>query len=414
MIRKGLFFLYVIIASTSLFSQLQVKNYFSFTGKKDISVNTIAQDKTGFLWIGTNNGLYRFDGRSGTAIDAFSKKEVTAVFVGHDDVIWIGTKHGRVYTLNHDHLDSVAISNEEKITAFCELNGSLFIGTYGNGLYRYLNKEKTEHYTTQNGLGDDVIYCLTTDHKEQIWCATDGGVTQLTVTKQLFFKIISDKTGLPDNIVRSITVSKDRLLISMQDSGVCYYNLIKNNIERIPFFNKWSLGTVLNARSEIPEKLTITTERNGIITISEGRFSVYDYEKYIQGSSVNTVFFDKSNQIWIGSKKGLSQLYSRRYDFINASKGLTDDKILALATDNDHSIWIGTTMGISRIMTNGEGHYIVEKIRDLTKYTISCAAKSPEGEIWFGTYGNRIIVLSPKNSKIRVINVKDNALPNEK
>jgi PAS domain S-box-containing protein len=412
MIRQGIFFLCFIVASKSLPAQLQVKNYFSFTGKKDISVNAIAQDNTGFLWIGTNTGLYRFDGRSGTALEVFSKKEITAVFSGKDQVIWVGTKAGKVYRFSHNRLDSLVLDNEEKITSFCELKGSLFIGTYGNGLYNYQDK-KIAHYNRENGLGDDVLYGLTTDGKENIWCATDGGVTQITINTQLFFKVISDKTGLPDNIVRNVSLIENRLLISMQDSGVCYYNLAKNSIERIPFFNKWTLGTVLNARSEIPEKLTITTERNGIIVISEGRFSIYDYEKNIQGSAANTVFFDKTNQLWIGSKKGLSQLYSRRYDFINASKGLTDDKILALATDNDNSIWIGTTTGISKVMTNGEGHYVVQKIQDLTKYTISCAAKSPDGDIWFGTYGNGIIVLSPENNKSIIINSKDNALPND-
>lgn len=417
MIKRIILTISLFALSTALFSQFQVKNYFSFTGKKDISVNTIAQDKTGFLWVGTNNGLYKFDGRSTTACDYFSKKEITALFIDSAQTLWIGTKTGKVFFLkNTTRLDSLNLKdfvNEEKITAFCELNHFLFIATYGNGLYKYSNA-KAEHYTTQNGLGDDVIYSLATDYKNRVWCSTDGGITQIDLSgKQPAFKIISDKIGLPDNIVRNITLSQNRLLIAMQDSGACYYNLKTNAIERIPFFYKWTLGTVLSARSEIPEKLTIATEKNGIIIISDGKFSIYDYEKSIQGSSVNTVFFDHTNQLWLGSKKGLSQLYSKRYDFINSSRGLTDDKILALAIDNDNSIWIGTTTGISKIMTTGDGKYVVEKIQDLTKYTISCATRSPDGNIWFGTYGNGIIILSAENHKNVIINSKDDALSND-
>lgn len=416
MIRQVFFFVCVFLLSSSLFPQLQVKNYFSFTGKKDIAVNTIAQDATGFLWVATNNGLYKFDGRSGTAIEPFSKKEITAVFIAQNGVVWAGTKNGKVFSLNHGRVDSLLLdANEDKITSFYELGGSLYIGTYGQGLFRYTGKaQKPNHYTRENGLSDDVIYALAGDGKQRLWCSTDGGVTQLDVSKnEPAFKVISDRSGLPDNIVRNVSMCDDRLLISMQDSGVCYYNLKSSRIERIPFFYNWSLGTVLQARSEVPEKLTIATERNGIISISEGKFSIYDYSKLIQGTSINTVFIDKTNQIWTGSKKGLSQLYGRRYDFINNSKGLTDDKILALATDNDHSIWIGTTMGISRVMRTGEGRYVIEKIQDLTKYTISCAAKSPDGDIWFGTYGNGIIVLSAENQKSIIINSKDDALPND-
>ena len=420
MTRQLFLCVYVLLLSSGLFSQLQVKNYFSFTGKKDISVNTIAQDATGFLWVATNKGLYKFDGHSGTAVEPFSGKEVTAVFIAKNGTVWAGTRNGKVFSLSRGRLDSLLlVDNEEKITSFCELNGNLYIGTYGRGLYRYAgasNKKPNSlsHYTLENGLSDDVIYALTGDGRQHIWCSTDGGVTQLDVSgNEPAFKIISDRTGLPDNIVRNVSIADNRLLISMQDSGVCYYNLKSSRIERIPFFYNWTLGTVLHARSEVPEKLTIATEQNGIITISEGKFSVYDYSRLIQGASINTVFFDKANQIWVGSKKGLSQLYGRRYDFINSAKGLTDDKILALATDNDHSIWIGTTMGISRVMRTGKGPYVTEKIQDLTKYTISCAAKSPDGDIWFGTYGNGIIVLSAGNQKSILINSKDDALPND-
>lgn len=379
-------------------------------------VNVIAQDQTGFLWVGTNNGLYKFDGRSGTALDFFSKKVISAVYIANDGTLWAGTKTGKVFFMNRNRPDSLALTNTEKITAFCELAGSLYIGTYGGGIFRYTpgSRKAPEHYTRETGLSDDVIYTLTTDGKEHVWCSTDGGITQIGSGKgALSFKVISDKTGLPDNIVRSVTICDERLVIAMQDSGVCYYNLASSRIERIPFFNAWSLGTVLNARSEVPEKLTITTENHGIITISDSKFSVYDYDKLIQNTSVNTVFFDHTGQIWLGSRKGLSQFYARRYDFLNSSKGLTDDKILALAVDNDHSIWVGTTMGISRIMTTGEGRYVVEKLHDLSKYTISCAAKSPDGDIWFGTYGKGMIVINPKNQKSTFIQAKDGMLAND-
>lgn len=415
MIKQVVFCVCALLLSSRLFAQLQVKNYFSFTGKKDISINHIAQDPTGFLWVATNNGLYKFDGRSGTALEFFSKKEVTAVFIAKNGVVWAGTKNGKVFALNRNRPDSLVLDNEHKITAFCELGGRLYIGTDGKGLYSYAgNTKKLRHYTRNNGLSDDVIYAITSDGKQRLWCSTDGGVTQMDISKnEPVFQVISDRTGLPDNIVRNVSICNERLLIAMQDSGVCYYNLKNSRIERIPFFYNWSLGTVLYARSEVPEKLTIATERNGMITISEGKFSVYDYSKLIQGTSINTIFFDKGNQIWVGSQKGLSQLYTRRYDFINSSKGLMDDKILALATDNDHSIWIGTTTGISRVMTTGEGRYVVEKIQDLTKYTISCAAKSPDGDIWFGTYGNGIIILSAEHQKSVIINSKDDALSND-
>ncbi len=418
MLKKNKILFAFIFSSYLLFPQLQVKNYFSFTGKKDVAVNTITQDKFGFLWIGTAEGVYKFDGKTSIQVakdNPILKKEVTSVFIDSKGTAWIGTKAGKVYFFQNNKIDSLNFpkANEEKITSICEINSVLCFGTYGNGIYILSNNE-LKNFNSEKGLSDNVVYKLITDNKNTLWCATDGGISEIqNITAQPVFKIISNKNGLPDNIVRDISFEEKRLLISMQDSGVCSYNLVSSKIEKIPFFSEWSLGTVINATSHVPNKTIIATEKNGFLQIHNGVISIYNYEKYLQTSGINQLFIDNAKQIWIASKKGISQFYDRRYDFINASKGLLDDKILALATDNDHAIWIGTINGISKIMTDDEGKLIVHKVQEATKYTISCATKAPDGTIWFGTYGNGIIVLSSQTKNVLNINSKNNGLSND-
>lgn len=420
MVIKRLFICLLLLLSNSfLFSQLQVRNYFSVTGKKDVPVNVITQDQAGYLWLGTNEGVYKFDGKMASDIFKdfpFLKKEISALFIASDKTVWVGTKDGKVFYIKNNLPDSVDFGkngNEEKITSICQVNATVFIGTYGNGLYALKDKQLT-HYDSEHGLSDNVIYKIETDGKDRIWCGTDAGITQIkNLDLKPYFTIISNRNGLPDNITRDITLNDGRLLISMQDSGVCYYDLAANKIERIPFFANWTLGTILNGREETPQKITVATEKDGIIVLDNGKIAIYNYEKIIQTSSVNQVFIDNARQIWIASKKGLNQLYARRYDFINNTNGLADDKILALAADNDHSVWIGTSNGISKIMADKDGKIVVNMVSDLTKYTISCAAKSPDGNIWFGTYGNGIIILSAETHNRLIINSKDGRIPND-
>ena len=408
----------LFILSTPLFSQLQVKNYFSFSGKKNVSVNVIAQDFTGYLWLGTNEGLYQFDGRSSTEISKTYptlKREITALFVDSKETIWIGSKDGKVYFIKKNKLDSLIFNSqpsEEKITSFCELKAGICVGTYGNGIY-CLSKDTIIHLTTEKGLSDNVVYKLTSDEKTTLWAGGDAGITEIkSVFEKPQFSVISDKNGLPDNIVRDITFEPNNLLIAMQDSGVCNYNLTERKIERIPFFNNWVLGPVVNAFSQ-NNKLIIATEKKGLLQIDKGTIYVYNYEDYIVEPSIKRAFVDREKQIWLASKKGISHLTERRYNFINAAKGLVDDKVLALAIDNDNAIWIGTTTGISKIMNDAEGKTLITKIQDLDKYTISCATKAPDGNIWFGTYGNGIIILSSETKNSVIINSKEDGLAND-
>lgn len=408
----------LLFSINSLFSQLQVKNHFSFSGKKDLAVNSMCQDLSGFLWLGTAEGLYRFDGKTATAYhEKFPplKKEITTVFSDNNETIWIGTREGKVYHIKNTLLDSINFStgpNSEKITSFYDLNGTICIGTYGNGFYTYENNN-LKHFTSENGLSD-VIYKITGDGISSVWLATDAGITEMhNLKSKAAFKIISNKEGLPDNIVRDISLFNDRLLIAMQDSGICFYDVKKKRFERNGFFSNWTMGTVINAVLTNQGKLFVATEKKGLIELEHGSFNLYNYNDYILTTGINQLFIDRSEQVWLASKRGISQLHEKRFNLINAAKGLRDEKILAIAVDNNNAIWTGATMGVSKIWTSDEGSLLVNKINEHQKHTISCAAKSPDGNIWFGTYGNGIFVQCAESKNTFVINSTNDHLSND-
>ena len=378
------------------------------------------QDLSGFVWLGTSEGVFQFDGKTAkafTGIQNTSLKDVSAIYVDLHETIWLGTKRGMVYRQFKDrHCDSLVFGkdgNQSRITSFYELQNCICIGTYGNGLF-VVRAQGLFHFNSENGLSDDVIYKITGDKNNTIWCGTDAGISELSnLLNNTSTYIISNKNGLPDNIVRDLTYDNQRLLIAMQDSGVCYYNIAAKKIEKPVFFSNWSLGAVLNVGQQNPNKQIIATEKNGLIQFDNGILSKYNYDDYLQVGSINQLMIDNAKQIWIASNKGITQLSEKRFHLVDAAEGLADDKVLALAIDNDNAVWIGTTKGISRIETDVDGKFQFTKVQDLSKYTISCATKAPDGNIWFGTYGNGIIILSSETKNSVIINSAEDQLPND-
>ncbi len=396
------------------YSQYQIRNYYSLTGKKDVPVNVIAQDHDGYLWLGTKEGVFRFDGKSAEHLFndyAQLKTEINALHIDTKGVLWLGLKSGKVYCVRKNSLDSVEFGdggNTSRITSFSELGNRFCIGTYGNGMY-ILENRALSHYTSANGLSDDVVYRLTNDKMNRLWCATDAGITEFDFSSsQAGIHIISNKSGLPDNIVRDISLYSDQLCIAMQDSGICYYNLRTKQIERKMFFTEWSLGPVLNAFTDISGKTILATEKQGLLIVRNSNLNVFDYETQMQCKEINQAFLDREQQIWIASKKGISQFTEKRHQLINKFNGLENEKVLALAIDNDQSIWVGSTSGVTKILKDERGELKVQTQKLLKKFSISCAVKAPDGDIWFGTYGQGIIVLDTKTDKtINLVTTED-------
>ena len=145
MIRQFKPIVVLIIFANYCVAQLQVKNYFSFSGKKDLPVNAICHDLTGFLWLATDDGVYKFDGKNSNLLlpnQSSLRTKITSISYDDQETLWIGTNKGQVYFLHKNKLDSIILkSNDSKITSFCRLKSKLFIATYGNGLFEYDNNK---------------------------------------------------------------------------------------------------------------------------------------------------------------------------------------------------------------------------------------------------------------------------------
>ena len=192
-------------------------------------VTLIYQDKEKFLWVGTTNGLYRFDGTDYMHFvrDTTGENKITAMFEDSKGQLWIGYKSGKIDRIKDGRF--LAFDPEEgfpqaPITGFSEdHNKVLWFSTYGEGIY-CMTGSRMYNMNQDDGLTDNFAYDIVLAKDGKIWTATDGGISicSLEGNKKNIQKLDVTSSNLPDNIVTKLFRDTDgNMWAGTESMGVC-------------------------------------------------------------------------------------------------------------------------------------------------------------------------------------------------
>ena len=387
------------------FSQQNIRNHSLISGKKEVKVQSIAQDYNGYLWIGTEQGLVKYGGINYKLFqqkDGLGATSITSLFENKDSTLWIGHANGKITLFKNQNFSVFSLkdtADKSPITNIIrDKENNLWIATYGGGVYKY-NGKKIIKYNKDNGLGDDYVYTLM-EENGNIWMGTDAGITILNGQDK--FKYITTKNGLADNIVRVITKDKNgQIWITTRDSGFCKYDIPNQKIIRPLIYGGWKFGSVNSMIIDYSGTFWIGTENNGLIKSS---FDKADrvYYRYVHnsftGSKISCAFEDIEKNIWIGTPIGLTQHFRSRFEFLTSKDGLPFDTIKGFLIDSKGNYWISSTKGLAKFWYNNDGktetkNYFNAKEVDLQ---IVSLYEDRNGYIWLGTLGKGVYILNPE------------------
>ncbi|MBR9915524.1 MAG: response regulator [Algicola sp.] len=200
--------------------------FITFEATEGMSIWKIYEAVSGRLWLCTLNGLVLFDETQGivkrynSENSGLSSNAIRTVEAGAPNTLWIGTESGGLYHLN---TQTETISRIEaipdRVKSLYYHSGILWIGTNGNGLKSYDTSTKSiQHFTTAQGLANNVIYGILPDNEQHLWLSSNKGLTKVNVNKDTIVAIenFSNYDGLQTNEFNTGAYFKD-------DHGILYF-----------------------------------------------------------------------------------------------------------------------------------------------------------------------------------------------
>jgi ligand-binding sensor domain-containing protein len=361
------------------FDQITTENTIRVKGLSQNSVYSLIQDSKGFMWIGTWDGLNKYDGYNFTFFNkenGLSNTTINCLLEDDEKNIWIGTDYG-LNKLNRESGDIVQFFHED-----------------GN----------------PNSLSSNFITHIIQDEKGYLWISTAYGLNRYDKTLGIFSNLnffSRDADSLRSNYISHIFQDSKGLLWIGTRYGLHCFNPKKNSFElyglgkddsSIKAYNRFTINDIVE---DLAGHICIAT-RDGVYILDpikgvlESLSASTPGNFRISGNNVNALMVDKKGKLWIGSTEGLDVLDPVRWTIRSFKSGLSNlnisnNDIKYIYEDPSGAIWIGTYKGLNKVDESPSRfvHYNNEpdESNSLSDNIVYAILEDKSGIVWIGTYG---------------------------
>ncbi|MFO7658088.1 MAG: two-component regulator propeller domain-containing protein [Bacteroidales bacterium] len=390
-------------------------------------VYTINQDKNGFIWIGTGEGLCRFDGFdfSSDAVPENVDRDVANIsFKDSKGNLWFGFQNGAIVSYNGKKFSPVKTIEPVKgtITGFAEdAEGNVLASSMTGGIIIIKNLQETKRISSElkNNLLTSIylknnLLLVGSQEGLNIYLYKPGGLEfeLLTGIKELeYTKIQVIKPSSPDGAY----------WVGTEDDGLFHLNIDNNGSYTIKKTGEqFNLGT-LNVQSVYEDEennLWVSTLRSGVYKFiyspAENIFSDvihFTKENGLTGNSIKEVFEDREGNIWIATYgDGLAIFLSDALTFYNYQENGFDNNITAVCA-HDSIVWLGSMGGLLKINIAKENEpFRFNTAHGLPNDLITALHYSNNGTLWIGTEKNGLYRMNIASGKISKFNYQANSI----
>lgn len=452
--NAGVAALFLLFSRTAAYAQttLEFDQWTTAHGLSQVSVFAMMQDREGYLWFATENGLNQFDGYQFTHYthslfdsNSLSDQLVYTMIEDNDGIMWIACfggglnrfdrRTGQFTHYRHDPKNPVSISSDFVTTLYISPSDpkTLWIGTDRGGLNR-MDMAAGTFTRFMNRTGDstslcnDRIYALSGDELGNIWAGTRSGLARLDILKMTFTNFFADPKNdksISHNEIWHIFKDRDGLLWISSTGGLTrcdpkglqfkVYRHDAANTKSLPHQKVWASCDDSRIHNEF---LWVGTNQ-GLARMNKqtGECTVYQHEdgnpRSIGHNQVWALYNDRQDNIWIGSFGGGVNRINRSKEKFNHYHNIASDpnsirhnEMWSLYEDHSGNIWAGHRKGIDVLSSGGKRILSIdnengnESSLKIKGTRVQAVTEDTDGNMWFGTDGAGLYRFDPRNKRM--------------
>ena len=356
------------------------------------AIFAMAQTPDGYLWLGSEFGLFRFDGVRSLPWQPPAGQHLPdkpyALLVTRDGTLWIGTFRGLVSWNGRKLMQYPELDGQFVTSLLEDRQGTVWAGILGaprgnptGGLCAI--RSGTAQCYLENGAFGGFVWSLGEDSSGTLWAGAESGLWRWKPGPP-------KRYATPARVGDMATAGHGQLIFGISGAGL--KRLVSDKLEAYPIHSATNRNALLADREINSNKLLrdrdgglwIGTHDRGLIHIHNGRTDTFRKTDGLSGNIACSLFEDHEGNVWFASSRGLDRFRELPVTTISAKQGLSSDSTHSVLASADGSIWVATDDGLTRWKNNGE-ITVSRKASGLPDDVVQSLFEGDRGRVWVST-----------------------------
>jgi ligand-binding sensor domain-containing protein len=307
----------------------------------------IAQTRDGYLWLGTEFGLLRFDGVrtvpwQGPPNQHLPDNFIWSLLAAHDGTLWIGTSKGLASWKDGKLTEYPELAGQYIFKLLEDREGTVWVAGLGvpTGKLCAIRNGSVQCYGKDGALGRGVV-SLYEDSKDRIWAGVVDGLWLWKPGPPKFYPLPGEPNG-----IQGIGEDGEGGLLVGWKGGIRRF--VDGKTEEYPLPGaapQFEADRLLRDRDG---GLWIGVWHRGLVHVHQGRTDVFTPSDGLSSENVDALFEDREGNIWVATVNGLDRFRDFAVATFTVRQGLSNEAVESVLADRDGSVWLATSGGLDR------------------------------------------------------------------